>query len=138
MKLLVPIDGSSASVNAVKKSIEIARKHDFSIKIVSVVDPSPLNFDDELQGKLIEYRNRLLNSIVERLDFSGIDIKTELLVGEPHIEILKAARDEKVDLIVIGNRGFSKIKRFFLGSVAQRVISEAPCPVLVIHTDVDF
>jgi nucleotide-binding universal stress UspA family protein len=37
----------------------------------------------------------------------------------------------------MGNRGFSKIKRFFVGSVAQRVISEAPCPVLVIHSDSD-
>jgi nucleotide-binding universal stress UspA family protein len=37
----------------------------------------------------------------------------------------------------MGNRGFSKIKRFFLGSVAQKVISEAPCPVLVIHTEAE-
>ena len=49
--------------------------------------------------------------------------------------ILETGKGVKADLIVMGNRGFSKIKRFFVGSVAQRVISEATCPVLVIHTD---
>ena len=60
-----------------------------------------------------------------------------MAVGEIYEKILDIAKDENFDLIVMGNRGFSKIKRFFVGSVTQKVISEAPCPVLVIHSDAE-
>lgn len=138
MKLLVPVDGSCASINAVKKAIEIAKKHDFSIKLLAVVDSGHLTVDESYEEKRKESLRNLLDSIVERLEFSGIATEKEVLVGEPALEILDTAQKERMDLIVIGNRGFSKIKRFFLGSVAQRVIAEAPCPVLVIHTDADY
>jgi len=57
------------------------------------------------------------------------------LIGEPFEKIVETAKNGNYDLIVMGNRGFSKIKRFFVGSVTQRVISEAPCPVLVIRSN---
>jgi len=156
MKLLVPVDGSTASLNAVKKSIEIAKKYNFSIKLISVVDSDAVSGGsrneklwrgvdgtvisevEELPEKMKEYAARLLDGITSQLDFSDINVQTEVLLGEPYIKILETAKNEHFDLIVMGNRGFSKIKRFFIGSVVQRVISEAPCPVLVIHTDVDF
>jgi nucleotide-binding universal stress UspA family protein len=78
---------------------------------------------------------RLLDSLTEELDFGDAKIEKAVLVGEPYQMILETAKGISADLIVMGNRGFSKIKRFFVGSVTQRVISEAPCPVLVIHTD---
>ena len=154
MKLLVPVDGSTASVNAVKKAMEIARKDHYSMKIVSIVDSGHVRdkwhelVDSHLQSEeREEYKDlklrkenaeKILHAVVTRLDFTGIDVETQVLVGEPYVEILEVANTEKVDLIVIGNRGFSKIKRFFLGSVAQRVISEAPCPVLVIHAEAAY
>jgi nucleotide-binding universal stress UspA family protein len=161
MKLLVPVDGSSASINAVKKSIEIAKKYDFSIKLICIVasdvsrghkrneqlwrqvDGSaitgrPMTIDDDvLTSKLRESSDELLDSIVAELDFGDIKVEKEVSFGEPYVKILETAKDEKFDLIVIGNRGFSKIKSFFLGSVTQRVISEAQCPVLVIHADAE-
>lgn len=57
------------------------------------------------------------------------------IYGEAYTTILEVAERDNVDLIVIGNRGQSRIQRFFLGSVANRVIAEAKCPVLVIHTE---
>jgi nucleotide-binding universal stress UspA family protein len=78
---------------------------------------------------------RLLDSLTEELDFGDAKIEKAVLVGEPYHMILETAKGISADLIVMGNRGFSKIKRFFVGSVTQRVISEAPCPVLVIHTE---
>lgn len=159
MKLLVPVDGSSASINAVKKSIEIAKKYDCSIKLISVVNNNNLSslrrneslwrqvdgsmilenneLAMELENRIKESSFKLLDSISAMLDFSGIETEKEVLMGEPYIKIIETAKKEKFDLIVMGNRGFSKIKRFFIGSVTQRVISDAPCPVLVIHTEAE-
>jgi len=159
MKLLVPVDGSSASLNAVIKSIEIAVKHGFSIKLITVVDTDKFSWykrneklwrqvdgsiiqeNDELAKKfeerIKEDSSKLLDSIVNKFDFSDIEVEKEILLGEPYVKIIETAKNEKFDLIVIGNRGFTKIKRFFVGSVTQRVISDAPCPVLVIHTDAE-
>ncbi|MGB4659238.1 MAG: universal stress protein [Mobilitalea sp.] len=159
MKLLVPVDGSIASVNAVKKAIEIAKKDNASIKLISVINHDESrkykrneNLWRQVDGSSIEGRDTsidheeadkkvkenamdLLDSIVAELDFDDIKVEKEVLVGEPYEKILETVENEKFDMIVIANRGFSKIKSFFLGSVAHRVISESPCPVLVVHTD---
>jgi len=161
MKLLIPIDGSTASINALKKAIEIAKSYNFTMKLISVVDINNLpnysrndKFWRQVDGSIITHDARLLKEndavtkmkenaaelledIVSEFDLAGISVEKSVLVGEPSLEILKTAKNEKFDLIVIGNRGFSKIKRFFIGSVTQRVISEASCPVLAIHEDVE-
>jgi len=156
-KILVPVDGSNASISAVKKSIEIGKKYNSVIKLISVVkstenrkkdrnenlwnavDGSIITNNVELEKKLestyVENSQMLLNQIVTKLDFSGTKVEKEVLIGEPFEKIVETAKNENYDLIVMGNRGFSKIKRFFVGSVTQRVISEAPCPVLVIRSN---
>lgn len=155
MKLLVPVDGSNASINAVKKSLELARKYSFSIKLISVVaeknseyrrhenawrgvDGSIISesedLEKQLEKKIKENAERLLNAIVSKLDFSGVRVETEVLLGDPYVKILETAKNDNIEMIIMSNRGFSKVKRFFVGSVTQRVISEAPCPVLVVNT----
>ncbi len=155
-KILVPVDGSNASISAVKKSIEIGKKYNLTIKLISVVksteykrknrnenlwsavDGSIITENEELEKKLeskyVENVQTLLDQIVTRLDFNGTKVEKEVLVGEPYEKVIETARNGNFDLIVMGNRGFSKVKRFFVGSVTQRVISEAPCPVLVIRS----
>lgn len=159
MKLLVPVDGSLASWRAAEKSAEIAGKYGFDVKLVTVIDYGSISRrsrsekhwrqvdgsiisgrtrtwdDEELMGEMREDAFELLDSMTEELDFRGINVEKEVLYGEPYQMILETAEKDKDDLIVMSNRGFSKIKRFFVGSVTQRVISEAPCPVLVIHSD---
>jgi nucleotide-binding universal stress UspA family protein len=161
MKLLVPVDGSLASYNAAEKSAEIAKNYGFTVKMITVIDydsvvrhnrneklwrqvdgsliagRSRTIDNDELAGEMRENGFKLLDSLTEELDFGDINIEKDVLLGEPYQKILETAEDEKFDLIVMGNRGFSKIKRFFVGSVTQRVISEAPCPVLVVHIDAE-
>lgn len=161
MKILVPVDGSMASYNAAKKSVEIAKKDGYTLKLITVVDHDRIVShrrserlwrqvdgsiisgrvgaigEDKLTDSLRENAEELLDSIIEDLDLCDIKAEKAVLFGEPYAEILACAREDQVELIVMGNRGFSKIKRFFVGSVTQRVISEAPCPVLVIHTDAE-
>jgi len=154
MKLLVPVDGSNASISAVKKALELAKKYGFAIKLISVVteksseyrrhenawrgvDGSIISDSEELEKrleeKIKENAQRLLDAIVSKLDFSGIRVEKEVLLGEPYAKILETAKNDNIDIIVMSNRGFSKVKRFFVGSVTQKVISDAPCPVLVVN-----
>lgn len=142
MKILVPVDGSLSAHNAAKEAIKYAKKDNASIKLVTVVDISTLSLaSEDIYGPIIsqmtESGNKLLESMVQDLDFSGVQVEKEVRNGRAYEQILEAAKEDKVDMIVMGNRGFSKIRRFFVGSVAQRVISEAPCPVMVIHTDAE-
>lgn len=159
MKLLVPVDGSLASYNAAKKSAEIAEKYSAVVMLLTVVDDDTITSHTrnerlwrQMDGSVIAGKTRtldsddyiaemredslkLLDSLTEELDFGSAKVEKAVLIGEPYHMILETAKGIGADLIIMGNRGFSKIKRFFVGSVTQRVISEAPCPVLVIHTD---
>lgn len=161
MKLLIPVDGSAASLNAAKKAAEIAKKDGYTIKIISVIKPDDLQAykrnakawqqldgslihstlqpmdDDAAYARLRRRTGEMIDSICLEAGCDELPAEKEVLVGEPYEIILKMAKDEGIDLIVMGNRGFSKIKRFFVGSVTQRVISEAPCPVLVVHTNAE-
>jgi nucleotide-binding universal stress UspA family protein len=64
---------------------------------------------------------------------AGLAAKTRLCTGVPHEEIVAAAREEQADLVVIGTHGRGGVDRFLLGSVADRVIRLAPCPVLAVR-----
>lgn len=159
MKLLVPVDGSTASLNAAKKAVELARKDGYEIKMISVIKPEDLYAykryskiwqradgsifdrnikpidDEEAARRMTRMTYELLQTIAAEVNTTDVSLDLEVMLGEPYEKIIETAINESVDMIVMGNRGFSKIKRFFVGSVAQRVIAEAPCPVLVIHTD---
>lgn len=161
MKLLLPVDGSTASINAAKKAFEIAKKDGYSIKMIFVIKTDDFQafkrnakMLQQLDGTLMDKNNKLIDdeeafkrmrweaynmmdSILSEADPGLVPVQKEVLLGEPFEIILKAAKEESFDLIVMGNRGFSKIKRFFVGSVTQKVISDAPCPVLVIHADAE-
>jgi nucleotide-binding universal stress UspA family protein len=143
-KILVPVDGSAASQKAVAQAFDLARKYDSEVvvfhvfiendidmynKFGVVIDPDM----NKLKNKLKENERKLLDSILDNFDSSGISLKKKIVSGVAYEEILKEAEAGKYDLIVIGQRGYSKIKRFFVGSQTVRVISDATCPVLVVH-----
>ncbi|MGD9568328.1 MAG: universal stress protein [Sedimentibacter sp.] len=154
-KILVPVDGSNASISAVKKSIEIGKKYNSDIKLISVVKSTEnrrkernenlwnavdgsiiansVELEKKLESKYVENAQVLLDQIVTKLDFRGTRVEKEVLIGDPFDKIIETAKNGNYDLIVMGNRGFSKVKRFFVGSVTQKVLAEAPCPVLVIR-----
>lgn len=159
MKLLIPVDGSASSVNALKKAALIAKNYNFSVKIITVISPdivrsyrrnekmwysvdgsiisgvSTYTDNDEFTDKMRTDYEDILDNAVKDIDFKDINAEKEILIGDPYTVILKTAENENFDLIVMGNRGFSSIKSFFLGSVTQRVAAESKCPVLIIHTD---
>ncbi|WP_326910878.1 universal stress protein [Sedimentibacter sp. MB31-C6] len=147
-KILVPIDGSTASIKAAEKAIELAKLFNSYVTFVTVVNlPSEdkysyfgLNVQTAFESnrkvmlkELINEETKMLNIIVNDLDVSNLNIEKKVIVGIAYKEILKLSNNEKFDLIIMGRRGFSNIERFFVGSVTQRVLSEASCPVLVVN-----
>jgi len=144
-KILVPIDGSPASEKIAEAAIEIAKKYGSEIKFITIVDARyiytydvggivslPFNYPQITTG-LIELQTKILDSFTDEFDLKGINFEKIVITGVAYEEIIKYAKKTNCDLIVMGRRGFSKVKRFFVGSVTQRVISDAPCAVLIIN-----
>ena len=139
--ILVPSDGSKSSLSAGRLAIQLARQNQARITFVYVVDS---NITEELSISLRETVSQTQENLVKNaqqyLDYLtrlATNLTTEqiILYGMPYIEIEKLAREKKVDLIVIGQISHSGPRRMLIGSVAQRVIETAPCPVLIAKLD---
>lgn len=143
-KILVPVDGSAASLKAAAKALEIAKKFQSEITFIHVMyEPDISRYNKfgvlidpdmkKLKEKLKQNEKKMLDSIVASLDISDITIDKKILAGIAYEKILEEATQGNYDLIVMGQRGYSKVKRFFVGSVTYRVISDALCPVLIVQ-----
>ena len=146
-KILVPVDGSAVSEKAAAAAVQIAKERNGEIVFLCIAEVRgkyeyvgdgvvtlPTNHS-QLSAMIFENQTKMLDAFTELVNTEGVKFEKKVVSGVPYEEILKYADENKVDLIVMGRRGFSKVKRFFLGSVTQRVISDAPCPVLVINED---
>lgn len=147
-KILIPVDGSKASQIAAEKAVSIGKLLNADLTFVTVVNlPSEdkysyfgMNVENafvanrkEMLQKLIHEETRMLDIIVRGLDCSELHTIKKVIIGKPAEEIVKLAVEEKFDLIVMGRRGFSGFERFFIGSITQKVIAAAPCPVMVVN-----
>jgi nucleotide-binding universal stress UspA family protein len=77
---------------------------------------------------------QVLERHAERLRAQGVAVETVVREGYPATVIQEEAEEQRADLIVIGTRGLSGLKHLLLGSVAERVVQKAPCPVLTVKT----
>jgi nucleotide-binding universal stress UspA family protein len=76
---------------------------------------------------------QLVASVANSLDKSNVKIETAVREGDPASMIVEQAREWQADLIVVGSHGYTGLKRLVLGSVAQSVVSHAPCSVEVVR-----
>jgi universal stress protein A len=135
--ILVPIDYSSASTKAVVYATVMAKQFGtkitplFVIELPEIVGMFQLLLEDDEMKEVC--KSKLLK-FMRKASVPG-DLIANVLVrkGRPHREITEAARTLKVDLIVISTHGYTGVNRAFLGSVTERVVREAPCPVLVVR-----
>lgn len=143
-KILVPVDGSPVSQSAADMSIDLARQNNSEIKFITVVKVNEIaRFSEEGIGYVIDYtktneelikeQTRILDAAIDKYYSSSVPFEKKVLIGKPHAQILKYAEEENCDFIIMGRRGLSKIRRFFMGSVTQKVISNAKCPVMIIN-----
>jgi len=131
-KILYPIDFSSYSNQAYFHAIAQAEKHGASLTVVFVYNPdhttTPGSQGDE-EADLGYWRGQLEQI---RPTDPQIAVRHVLLQGDPATEIVNLARDAGMDLIVMGTHGRTGMDRLLMGSVAERVLRESPCSVLVV------
>jgi len=141
--ILVPTDGSETSINAGRLAIRVATIHEAQITFVYVVDSAiaeeiagtTSQTIETLQRELENKGRRYLDYLSRLAQERGLQVDQMILHGIPHSGIADLARERDVDLIVIGRVGRHGPRRVHIGSVAERVIEYAPCPVLVVrHT----
>lgn len=129
--ILLAYDGSDHAKRAARIAKMEAEAHGARLVVVHVYEPLP----DYLGEPLLKRRLELAESVLEEARaLTGVPKEDALLLeGRPAEAILEAAIGEKADLIVMGTRGLGAIGSLFLGSQSQKVVAEAPCPVLLVR-----
>ena len=135
-KILVPLDGSEHSLHALEKAVQIAKKFDGKITLITVYSISAFTLTpSQVYEDVLEIRKSGESILGEGEKIAKAEnVQVEIILKEGHTveEILKTAREGNFDLIVIGARGISKLKELLIGSVSHGVTIHAPCPVLVV------
>jgi nucleotide-binding universal stress UspA family protein len=145
-KIMVGIDGSEESVNAADYAIAITKRYNAELIAVNVltsdigyaysspgVESPPLTM-----GEIIllaeDEAKKWFDDIKEKADRSGIRFRSEIIMAKRSSvsTILDYAEEQNIDLIVVGTRGRSGIKKMLLGSFASGLVTYAACPVLVV------
>jgi universal stress protein A len=150
-KILVATDFSDDSTYAMSYAIELAQR--FSAEIVAMHVDQPLapvmvselnpGLDVGAMNRIAEEQRLLalreLDKVSDRLRERGLKSRGLLRVGAPFLEIVTTAQNEGADLIVLGTHGRSGLAHVLMGSVAERVVRKAHCPVLTVrHPDRKF
>jgi nucleotide-binding universal stress UspA family protein len=150
-KILSPTDFSDDSKHALSYTIELAQKFGSEVVVMHVDQPlAPVMVGDLSPGLDMGTVNRIaeeqrlmalkeLDQVITRLREVGLKARSLMRVGAPFLEIIHAAQAEAVDLIVMGTHGRTGLAHVLMGSVAERVVNKASCPVLTIrHPDRKF
>lgn len=137
-KILVPVDFSDCSNKALQYAIPFARQFDAELTLLHVVQPfvaipeMPSVDAALIQSQMREAGKNQLDTLRRTID-EEIPSKTMLRVGSPHVEIINAAKESGIDVIILSTHGRTGLTHVFLGSNAERVVRHAGCPVLIVR-----
>lgn len=140
-KILVPIDFSDYSKNALKYAVNFSSQFNADMILVYVIEPviyppdfsmgqialPSVNTEWDLKAK--EELDKLSKSEIP----PEINVTTILKTGKPFFEIIETAAEENVDLIIIATHGHTGVEHILFGSTAEKVVRKAPCPVLTLR-----
>lgn len=138
-KILCPVDHSECSYLALKHAISLALKDEAKLYLMHVIDTrlydteiykfSPYKLNEIDTNKI---REDLMKSLPEGTT-DVLEVETIVVKGVPFHEIINAASELNVDLVVIGTHGRTGLSHVVMGSVAEKVIRKAPCAVLTVR-----
>lgn len=147
-RIIVPTDFSKAAQIAVDVAADIASKANAELILLHVVEEatgSSFNVEGQVStteeswenkiftAKLIERARKQLTKATEDSKLSGIKVRPELRIGSPFHGMRTIIADKKVDLVVMGTAGHSKLEEMIIGSNTEKVVRHANCPVLTVH-----
>ena len=140
-KILVPVDFSENSQTILKSAVGFARKFNAELQIVFVVQ----SFDDysgffvphmpiaQFEDEMIQSAEKKMKSFVAESLEPSVPHRAKILSGDVAEEINAFAADNKSDLIIMGPHGYKGLEKVLFGSVAEKIVKTAPCPVLTIN-----
>jgi nucleotide-binding universal stress UspA family protein len=143
-RAVVAIDGSKDSLAAARFLATLPFRSPIAMRLLAVLESPPALTPGEAlrpvvladPGTLFGERRAELEGILDRVAFDlrpvAKDVERSVAIGRPAKEIVSAANEVGVDLMVVGSRGLGQVGRWLLGSVSERVIHEVQCPVLVV------
>lgn len=141
-RILVPHDFSDDAAAALDWAIELAAQlgaelhllHAYRLPL-EMFSPYGVPIPDSVMPEIREAARRRLNELKGRVEAAGLKGQVQLREGPPAGAIVEAARELSADLIVMGTRGRTGLAHVVLGSVAQRTVRLAPCPVLTLKAE---
>jgi nucleotide-binding universal stress UspA family protein len=144
-KILIAVDGSNASMHAADYGISLAEKYKAQLSIMNVLDVYTLKqtsssvivaptYGLKEVVEVMRQVQKWVDKIKKKAEEKNIQSKAELLELKKSVvaTIVNYAESEKIDLIVVGTKGRSGLRKLLLGSVAEGVVTYAHCPVLVV------
>ncbi len=146
-KILLPLDGSEFSAEALPHAEEMARSSGAKLVLFQVVADKPdyviaqaegvgvttVTHDDSKRNQALDAAQSYLDDLVGSLRHRQIDASGDIGSGDPATAIVEYARHEAIDLVVMSTHGRTGLARWTYGSVAHKVLQAAPCAVLVVR-----
>ncbi len=142
MKIMLGVDDSPhslAAVDFVKKmkwpegtSVTVLSVARVPVSAYAMVDMPAVGGSAEWLGEQMRFHEEVASRVERELSDAGLKATSEVVEGDPRVELVEAAESGKVDLIVVGSHGRSGLSKLLLGSVASHVVTHAPCDVLVV------
>ena len=139
--ILVATDGSNYSAVAATEAIGLAKQNNSALTVISVIPSelvTPMDIDftvnqrEFIAEKEMHEAEKNAKAVKEAAEKEGVFVKAYILSGKPADAIIETAREKKADLIVLGSHGRTGLEKLLMGSVAERVIVLAACPVMVV------
>lgn len=139
--VLIPIDFSACSKHAIEAGVAMAKQFGAKVRLLHIVEPAaaaPLALAGMLpQGEMVERLEENARELIRKLvdeHKDEVEIEGVVAAGSPPLEVSRFAERNKTDLIVTATHGRTGLSHVLLGSVAERLVRHAPCPVMVVPT----
>ena len=138
-RILIAVDFSEHGKKAIEAGGDLAKQFGAKVDLVHafelplpILTPYEVALPENFIGEARDAAGRELARVEQQLAGKGLEVESHLRDGPPDVAIDALARDLGTDLIVIGTRGNTGLKHVLLGSVAERTLRHAPCPVLTV------
>ncbi len=138
-KILVPSDFSSASSNAFKYALRFGQQFHAELLLINILEPASSPTFLSVRGapafaeEELSRAEKNLRAWADSARRTGVSANMTVRTGLPAHEIVEAAKEHDVDLVIIATHGLTGWKHFCIGSTAEKVVRAAPCPVLVVR-----
>jgi nucleotide-binding universal stress UspA family protein len=145
--ILLPTDGSECSAKAMTYALSFATQYGGRVVALHVIDQrweeqtrvAFVEVGQEVTQKIrsgyAEEARRILQAVVDAGARAGVPVDTRIVTGIPFDEIVRIGKELPADLIIMGTHGRTGVSHLLLGSVAEKVVRRAPCPVLTVRKE---